>query len=81
MADNNRIGSACWYRPVDAKPGYDIGKWRGGHLRAWSTDFEELSDGVALFPVAVIEDDKTGLCHSIYVTRVCFNSVPPGEHV
>ena len=78
MSDNNRIGAACWYKP-DARAGVMGGKWLGGKLRAWSTDHEETEEGPGLFPVAVIEDDQTGCCHSIYVTRVCFATVPPTD--
>ena len=90
--DRNRIGDACWYRQADVKPGssHTAGKWRGGHLRAWSTDHqefvawstdhEEVVDlGPGMFPVGVIEDDDTGLCHSIYVERICFATVPPDD--
>ena len=56
-------------------------KWRAGILRAWSTDFDqpngEGDQSISLFPVAVIEDDETMRCHSIYVTRVCFAAIPP----
>jgi len=79
MADNNRIGEACWFKPADISNGHDLGKWRGGRLRAWSTDCE--NESMAPFPVGVIEDDKTGMCLSIYVTRICFSAIPPGEHV
>lgn len=80
----NRIGSACWYQL--AGPGITPMKWRAGILRAWSTDWDqpnkvddsdESDESIALFPVAVIEDGKTGQCHSIYVTRVCFAAIPP----
>jgi len=75
MESRSRIGSACWYLG-DANKGNES-RWKGGRLLAWSTDFEDLPQGVALFPVAVIEDDKTGTCHSVYATKVCFASVPP----
>ena len=71
----NRIGSDCWYKPRDAKLHKKV--WRAGTLRAWSTDFVELESGPALFPVGVIEDDKTGLCQSVYVAHICFAAVPP----
>lgn len=77
MADSNRIGEVCWFRLADGKPGTEVGKWRRGRLYEWSTDFEELYPNVALFPVGVVEDTETGLCHSIYVTRICFASIPP----
>lgn len=74
LANPSRIGSACWYRPADIP-----GAWRGGRLRAWGTDFDQpdgTGEGFALFPVAVIEDDETKMCVSIYVTRVCFAETP-----
>lgn len=74
---DNRIGSACWYKLADS-PNMP---WKGGTLRAWGTDFDQPnseSHEVALFPVGVVEDDKTGLCHSVYVTRICFAAIPPG---
>ena len=80
--DRNRLGEACWYRQADAKPGssHTAGKWRVGRLRAWSTDHQEFVDsGPGMFPVGVIEDDETGLCHSIYVERICFATVPPDD--
>jgi hypothetical protein len=76
----NRIGSACWYQP--AGPSIPPQKWRGGILRMWGTDFDQPNGGgeeVALFPVAVIEDDETQKCVSIYVTRVCFAANPPNQ--
>ena len=69
--ENNRIGSHCWYQP--AGPTIPPQKWRGGTLRAWGTDM----DNGERFPVAVIEDDGTGMCASIYVTRVSFATDNP----
>ncbi len=79
MSDTNRIGEACWYKPADIKAGCanSWGKWRGGQLRAWSTDHEESEAGPGLFPVGVVEDDEHGTCHSIYVTRISFGASPP----
>ena len=76
---DNRIGAACWYKPADVKTKYSVasGEWRGVYLRAWSTDHEEFESGPGPFPVGVVEDEKTGQCHSIYVTRICFNTEPP----
>ena len=74
--NENRIGAACWYKPADTK---QPSAWLAGHLRMWGTDFDEPggSGEYIQFPVGVIEDDVTGLCHSIYVTRICFAAVPP----
>ena len=72
MQDANRIGKKCWFRQ-NAK-----NIWRGGTLHAWSTDFVEFDEGPGLFPVAVIEDDETMMCVSVYVKYVCFAAVPPG---
>ncbi len=72
MSDNNRIGEACWYKPV-----YATDAWRGGRLRAWATDYEEFDSGPGPFPVGVIEDDEHQTCHSIGVERICFGTQPP----
>ncbi len=72
----NRIDSACWYRVWDRKT-TKYGEWLSGRLRMWSTDYEEYDSGPALFPAAVIEDDKSMMCHSVPVHDVCFASVPP----
>jgi len=79
MTNTNRIGSACWYKTSDVKPGCGLpaGKWRSGILRAWSTDHEEFESGPGLFPVGVVEDNERGTCHSIYVTKICFGTVAP----
>ena len=81
MPDNNRIGSACWYRLAKFRESEQApeGPWKTGHLRAWSTDHEENTSGFGPFPVGVVEDDLTGLVHSIYVRRICFAAVPPRE--
>jgi len=74
----NRIGSACWYKPGkwrDDKK--DSSDWKAGKLRAWSTDYEEFESGPGLYPVAVVEDDETGRCSSIDVTRVSFADSQP----
>ena len=80
MPGKNRLGASCWYRPADVKAVCSpAGQWRGGKLRAWSTDHEESDAGPGLFPVGVVEDDEHGTCHSIYVTRIAFGVAPPGE--
>lgn len=71
----NRIDSACWYREWSKPENKWI--WFGGRLRAWSTDHEEFESGPGLYPVGVIEDDKTGCCKSIHVGYICFAAVPP----
>jgi len=78
VIDSNRIGSACWYHlpNISNRPN---NPWRGGKLRAWSTDHEEFETGPGLIPVGVIEDDMTGECHSIYVANICFVALPPME--
>ena len=78
----NRIGDACWYQLADLNSASSspLSKWRGGRLRMWATDWEDFGEnGPAQFPIGVIEDDKTGMCHSVYVSRICFGTVPPGE--
>jgi hypothetical protein len=70
MPDNNRIGSACWYR-MGTSSNHE---WKGGRLRHWSTLSSE--DGSA--PVAIIEDDTTGMCIEVDPhNRICFASIPP----
>ena len=72
---NNRVGSSCWYRR------FDDNKWSGwctGRLLAWSTDYQELENGVGNYPVGIIEDYATMCCFSIIVTQICFAAVPPG---
>lgn len=74
--NDNRIGSACWYRTYDGvRKAWS--EWRGGRLRAWSTDNTEGESGFGNFPVGVIEDDKTACMKSIYVEWICFATVPP----
>lgn len=77
MSDN-RIGSACWYLPK--KSASKDAVWQLGYLRQWSTDFIEFENGPGLYPVGVIEDDKTKCCHSIIVEDICFASIPPIAH-
>jgi hypothetical protein len=82
MVGNNRISNACWYQPADLNSASSspLGKWHSGTLRAWATDWEDFGEnGRGQFPVGVIEDAKTGMCHSVYVSRICFASIPPGE--
>ena len=69
---NNRIGSSCWYRSFDPAT-KTLTDWKTGKLMAWSTDNEEMGP----FPVGVVEDDRTGMCHSVFVERICFAAVPP----
>jgi hypothetical protein len=57
---------SCWWRKATAD------KWRGGSLLTWLMDNE--GD-----PVAIVEDQETGLCHVVYVVGVCFAAIPPGE--
>lgn len=71
----NRIDESCWYKVIG--PEVAPNTWRSGTLRAWSTDHEEYDEGPGLIPVAVIEDDKTAMCHSVYVGNVCFTDSPP----
>lgn len=66
---NNRIGEACWYNHKD--------KWKGGKLRAWSTDHAEFESGPGNYPVAVVEDDETQRCVVVYAERISFATVPP----
>lgn len=81
MSDANRIGDVCWYKLPNLRKSRGEGKanWRVGKLRAWSTDFEESEDSIALYPVAVIEDNLTQMCHSVYVNSVCFADEIPME--
>jgi len=66
----------CWYQRAPYRK--DLAPWRGGIVHAWGTDNQ--SDEVSMpIPVGVVEDDKTGTVHSVYVERICFASVPPGE--
>lgn len=76
MADNNRIGEACWYKTYDYTT-RKYSEWKGGRLRAWSTNHVEFESGPGLFPCAVVEDDKTRQCLSVEVEQVCFASAPP----
>ena len=73
---NNRIGSSCWYRSFNPAT-KTLSNWKTGKLRAWSTDHEEYESGPGLIPVGVVEDDRTGLCHSVFVERICFAAAPP----
>ena len=76
---NNRIGDACWWKVPYDHPNM-VCEWRGGRLRAWSTDHEDCGEhGVAPVPVAVVEDDERGTCHSVYVERVCFAPRDPSS--
>lgn len=68
---NNRIGSSCWYRLFDPAT-KTLSDWKMGKLRAWSTDSEEMGP----FPVGVVEG-QSGMCHSVFVERICFAAVPP----
>ena len=77
MDKANRIGAGCWYRLAD-NPMVEAGKWRLGTLRSWGEDYDEFESGPGMFPVGVIEDDVSGLCSSVYVSRICFSAMPPG---
>ncbi len=72
----NRIGESCWFRRFDTKS-QAMGRWEGGALRAWSTDYEEFEAGPGLYPVGVVESDSSGLCHSVPVHSICFAAIPP----
>jgi hypothetical protein len=73
--DDNRIGSACWYRLFGyAERAY--GPWTHGILRAWSTDHTESESGPAHWPAAVIEDFKSMRCLSVHVNDVSFARSP-----
>lgn len=54
-----------------------ITEWRRGTLLAWGTDYEELRDGVGLYPVGVIEDGETSAVHSVPVHLLKFSDVCP----
>lgn len=75
---NNRIGSDCWYRTFDLKS-RSFSKWKGGKLRAWSTDYTEGEIGFGLFPVGVVEDAESLRCLSIPVCEICFATIPPSN--
>ena len=75
---DDRIGSGCWYCRYDYKT-KTIHDWQRGRLRAWSTDHEETQYGPGHFPVGIIEDLATGMCHSVSVGRISFSSANPGE--
>lgn len=76
----NRIDGACWYR---RSPGLRVPrqewKWTWGILRAWSTDYQEFESGPGMYPVGVVEDDKTGCCFSVHVEDICFAAIPPAD--
>ncbi len=65
---NNRLGNHCWYKTTE---------WKGGVLLFWSTDHVEYESGPGHFPVAIIEDTKTGGVHSIPIANINFSSVHP----
>ena len=75
--DANRIGATCWYR--DGSGPRATWSWACARLRAWSTDHQEYDSGPGPFPVGVVEDDKTGCCHSVHVMDICFASIPPSK--
>ena len=76
--DSNRIGATCWFFRFDSdtKVWQD---WKPGKLRAWSMDHDENDGQYVPFPVGVVESDETGLCHSVYVERICFADSPPTQ--
>lgn len=52
----------CRYRLWDGKPygkqkSYDA--WRNGRFHQWSTTYQEIGDGAAQYPVAIVEDEET----------------------
>lgn len=65
----------CFWNRIVLKDG--INEWRPGRLLAWSTDFEELRDGVGQFPVGLIEDTETGRVHSVPATLLSFSEAMP----
>lgn len=67
----NRVGEGCWYR---RSPG---DKWRLGSLRMWGTDYDENEGSYGQFPIGVVEDAETNMCHSVSVSRICFNDNQP----
>lgn len=72
----NRIGDLCWFCRFDWKT-KKTEDWEQGRLLAWSTDHEENDGEYGPFPVGVVESHATGLCHAVYVKRICFHRVPP----
>ena len=72
---------ACWYRTT-------TWEWKGnkriatktnqlqGRFHCWSMDHEELSDGVGHYPVAIVEDSRTGAVVTVPVSDICFGSEP-----
>lgn len=72
----NRIGASCWFCRFDYKT-KTVQDWKRGRLLAWSTDHEENDGEYGPFPVGVVESHATGLCHSVYVKRICFHHQPP----
>ena len=72
-SEKTRVGSGCWYR-LGCMPCF---KWMPGTILAWSTDND--GDGTP-FPVAIIEDHKTGTVKCVYpYDNISFAAVPPGQ--
>ncbi len=71
---NNRIGDECWWHHLVISD--SISDWKRGRLLAWSTDYEELRDGVGQYPVAIVEDLESGRVHSLSVHMISFGEKP-----
>jgi hypothetical protein len=69
---NDRIGSSCWYG-VLGRDDFEVIKWKSGKLLAWSTN----SAGPSIYPVGIVEDEKSLTCLSVPLGCICFATVPP----
>lgn len=74
---NYRIGDLCWFKKINLKEGTI--RWIRGALLAWSSDFEELNQGIGQYPVGVLEDLETNLVISHPVHLISFASSQPTE--
>lgn len=63
-----------WEVPLNGRPcvvTYRYGEQSKAVFRAFSTDYEELNDGVGLYPVAIVELED-GTLEAVYVEQVRF---------
>ena len=63
-----------WKVPLNGRPcvvTYRDGEQSKAVFRAFSTDYEELNDGVGQYPVAIVELDD-GSLDAVYVNQVRF---------
>lgn len=68
---------ACWYRiRLQGLQRVSISKPKGGWFHQFAQNFVEFKAGPGNYPVAIVEDKKTGQVFIVLAEDVCFGSEP-----